>query len=173
MMKEYIGCALGGDCNQQAKNMIPRMNVYYEEVRKLFKEEMKIYNKAFKNNYEMLDIMPIDMAQSKYHLPEDIKIETANISSAANYIAEKVSSENMAFFGGVAAGAAVGTAIAPGIGTIISGIVGFVAGGGWAPDVNAVRNECKDKLRPQLTHNKKNKLESVMRQSDYLGRKEK
>jgi len=150
-MKNYISNTLGSDCSQQAKGMISGIDGYYGQIRKQFKEEMEIYNKAFKKNYEMLNIIPVDMAQSKYHLPGDIEIETANISSAANYIAEKLSSENKAFFGGAAAGAAIGTAIAPGIGTVIGGFIGLITGGGLAPDTGTVRKECKDKLRPQLT----------------------
>ncbi len=150
-MKDYISNTLGSDCSQQAKGMISEIDGFYEQIRKQFKKEMKIYNKAFKKNYETLNIIPVDMAQSKYHLPRDIEIETANISSAANYIAEKLSSENTALLGGAAAGAAIGTAIAPGIGTVIGGIVGLFAGGGLAPDTDTVRKECKDKLRPQLT----------------------
>ncbi len=151
LMKTYISNMLGSDCSQWAETMLSEMDRYYGQIRKQFKKEMDIYNKAFKKNYETLNIMPIDMAQSKYNLPEDIEIETANISSTANYIAEKLSSENMAFWGGAAAGAVAGTAIAPGIGTLIGGLIGFFAGGSLAPDVNAVRKQCKDKLRPQLT----------------------
>lgn len=151
LMKEYISDTLGSDCSQRARAMISEMNSYYGRIRELFKEEIGIYNKSFKQNYKSLNIIPVDMAQSKYDLPGDIEIETANISSAANYIAEKLSSEDWAFFGGAAAGAAVGSAIAPGVGTLIGGLVGFFAGGGLAPDTDTVRKECKDKLRPQLT----------------------
>lgn len=167
LMKTYISDTLGSDCSQQAETMLSKMNSYCLRIRLQFKKEMKIYNEAFKNNYETLDIMPVDMTQLKYHLPGDIKIETANISSAANYIAEKVSSENKAYLGGAAAGAAVGTAIVPGIGTVIGGIVGLIAGGGLAPDANTVRKECKDKLRPQLTSyygSVCNKMTSAMEQ---------
>lgn len=151
LMKTYISNTLGSDCSQQAKSMISEIDGYYEQIRRQFKEEMGIYNKAFKKNYETLNIIPVDMAQSKYNLPGDIEIETANISSTANYIAEKLSSENKAIFGGVVAGAAIGTAIAPGIGTAIGFLVGCFAGEGLAPDTDTVRKECKDKLRPQLT----------------------
>lgn len=151
-MKTYISDTLGNDCSQQAKAMVAEIYTYYERIRELFKEEMEVYNKAFKYNYETLNIMQIDMTRPKYNLPGDIIIETANISSTANYIAEKLKSENKAFFGGAAAGAAIGTALVPGIGTVIGGIVGFIAGGVQAPDTNAVRTECKDKLRLSLTN---------------------
>lgn len=149
-MKTYISTALGTDCQLRAMEMISVIDSYYGCIQKQFREEMDIYNNAFIKNYEMLNIMPLDMKQSKYNLPEDIEIETANISSAANYIAEQLSSENKAFFGGAAAGAAIGTAIAPGFGTLIGGVVGFFAGGGFAPNTNTVRNECKGKLEKQL-----------------------
>lgn len=100
--------------------------------------------------YETLDIIPVDMSRSQYSLPEKVIIETADISSAANYIAQKLSSENRAFFGGAAAGAVLGTALLPGVGTVLGAVGGFFAGDFMAPDTNAVRNECKEKLKPQL-----------------------
>lgn len=167
LMKTYISNTLGCDCSVQAVNMISQADIYYGQIRGQFKKEMEAYNNAFKKNYETLNIIPVDMTQSKYNLPGDIKIETADISSTANYIAEKLSSENKAFFGGAAAGAAVGTAIAPGVGTLIGGLVGFFAGGGLAPDTATVRKECKDKLRPQLTSyygSVRNKITSALEQ---------
>ncbi len=149
-LKYYISNALGDDCSRQAGDMIAKMNSYYGQIRKQFKEEIRTYNKAFKENYEALNIIPVDMARSQYDLPGNINFETADISTTANYIAEKLASENKAFFGGMGAGAAVGTAIAPGVGTVIGGIIGFVAGGVFAPDTGAVREECKEKLKPQI-----------------------
>lgn len=149
-LSQYINNTLGGDCSQGAKNIISQVNDYYAKIRVQFEEEIGAFKKAFKANYETLNILPVDMSSSKYALPGDIPVDNVNISSSANYIAEQLAKENRTVLGGAAAGAAVGTAIAPGIGTVIGGIIGFVVGAGKGPDVSKVRGECKTKLSSRL-----------------------
>ena len=151
-LKKYISDSMGNDCSEQAMSMIPRLDYYYGQVQNQFKNEMNIFSQSFVRNYETLKILSLDMSKSQYNLPRKINIETANIASAANYIAEKLASENNSYLGGVAAGAAIGTAILPGIGTAIGAFCGIFAGAAVAPDTDAVREECKNKLKPQLTN---------------------
>ncbi len=151
-LKKYISDSMGNECSEQAMNMIPRLDYYYRQIQNQFKNEMNIFSQSFVKNYQTLRILSLDMSKSQYNLPQKINIETANIASAANYIAEKLASENNSYLGGVAAGAAIGTAILPGIGTAIGAFCGIFAGAAVAPDTDAVREECKNKLKPQLTN---------------------
>ena len=149
-LKVYMNGALGDDCRGQAMAMIAGTDDYCREIRTRFKNEMNSFKQAFSRMYQTLNIIPIDMSQPQYDLPEKVEIETANIASAAAYIAEQLASENKAFLGGAATGAAIGTAIMPGIGTILGVLGGLFAGAAMAPDTNKAREHCKDKLRPQL-----------------------
>lgn len=149
-LKTYITSALGDDCANEAKDMIGGVDDYYERIRKEFVKEMDKYKASFSEVYQSLKIIPIDMSQSKFALPDDIEIETANITSTANYIADQLSKENKAFWGGAVAGAAIGTAVLPGIGTLVGAFVGGVLGAPDTNNTNKVREECKNKLDLQL-----------------------
>ncbi len=149
-LKDYINGTLSKDCSTNARIMVSVAENYYGPIQEEFKREMKSFEQSFRKLYKTLNILPINMSQSKYNLPASIQVETANLTSAANYIAEELSSENKAFLGGAAAGAAIGTMLFPGIGTLIGGFVGLVGGAAVAPDTDKVRDNCKEKLLLQL-----------------------
>lgn len=147
-LKAYINNSLSGDCRKQAESLLSEADCYCRQIQCIVRDEMKLFQDSFRKIYRSLDIIPLDMSQSKYDFPQKVAIETADIAGAADYIASQLSSNNVANLGGTAAGAAIGTALAPGIGTIIGGFIGFMV----APNksVSEVREGCKDKLKPQL-----------------------
>ncbi len=169
-MKDYISGTLSKDCSSYAMAIVKETEEYYKPVQKLFKDEMGKFEKSFKKLYTSLNIIPLDMSQPQYNLPQKVEIETANISSAASFIVSKLSSENRAFFGGAAAGAAIGSMILPGVGTLVGGFLGLMAGAVAAPDSNKVRADCKDKLKPQLTSYYNNVCDkSIAAVDKYIG----
>lgn len=113
---------------------------------------MNTFHDSFQKIFKSLDIIPLDMSHAKYNFPQMIAIETANIASTADYIASKLSSEDMVFWGGAAAGAAIGTAVVPVVGTIIGGFIGAIVGAPSTENQAQIRRGCKDKLKPQLTN---------------------
>lgn len=151
-LKAYINDSLGDDCRKQAEILLSEASNSFKRIQYLFGDEMKSFHISFQKIYESLNIIPLDMSQSKYDFPQKVEIKTADIASTANYIADELRNENTAFWGGAAAGAAIGTAMAPGIGTLIGGIIGAVVGSPNGEHTAKVRDECKGKLRPQLTN---------------------
>ena len=150
-LKEYIDSSLSSDCRKQAEDLISFGNFYYEEIQDIFKDEMKEFHNSFQRIYQSLDIIPIDMSHTKYNFPQMTAIETADLASTANFIAGALTSENVGFWGKTAAGAAIGTALFPGVGTIIGGAIGLVMGGNSLDkSQSTARQGCKDKLEPQL-----------------------
>lgn len=149
-LKDFITGSLSQKCTTEANYMIDQSKDYYAKQRKAFREELNTYKKEFSGAYESLKIVPVNIPQSSLKYPDSIQIETANLTSAADYIVEQLSKENSNFLGGAATGAAIGTAIAPGFGTIIGGFLGLMVGAARSPDTDTVRSECKSKLRPQL-----------------------
>lgn len=149
-LKAYIDQSLGADCSQRARNMIALMDNYYREIRSRFRVQMQLFNQSFVKNYQNLEILPIDFSNEDYQFPQKVEIATANLDSIANCIAEKLASENKAYLGGAATGAVLGTTILPGIGTIAGAFIGGIAGAFCAPNMDDVRKECKEKLKPQL-----------------------
>lgn len=151
MLKRYIDSSLSDDCKMQAENLMSQTDFYYGRIQILFREEMKTFHSSFQQIYKSLDIIPLDMSHTKYNFPQMTVIETADIASTAEYIASQLSSENAVFWGKTAAGAAIGTAILPGIGTVVGGFIGLVLGAPSTESQTQICEGCKDKLKPQLT----------------------
>ena len=149
-LKDFITGSLSQKCTSEANYMIEQSNSYYAKQQDAFRKEIDTYHTEFSSVYESLKIVPVNMSQPSLEYPDSIQLETANLTSATDYIAKQLSRENSNFLGGAATGAAIGTAIAPGLGTIVGGVIGLVFGASRSPDTDSVRSECKSKLRPQL-----------------------
>ena len=151
-LKNYISGNLSDDCSRGAENIVRVAEDYYQPIQSRFKKEMQHFDKAFQKLYKEMNLLPLDMSRSEYNLPGEITVETADLSTTAKYIAEELSKENRAMGGGAAAGAVLGTAIMPGVGTVLGGIIGFFAGGAVAPETGKVRDNCKSKLQTPLNN---------------------
>lgn len=162
-LKDFITGSLFQKCTAEANYMIDQSKDYYAKQRKAFREELNTYKKEFSGAYESLKIVPVNIPQSSLKYPDSIQIETANLTSATDYIAEQLAKENSNFLGGAATGATIGTAIAPGLGTIVGVFFGLIVGAARSPDTNKVRIECKSKLRPQLKAYYENIAQDMMR----------
>ena len=161
-LKDFITGSLSQKCTAEANYMIDQSKDYYAKQRKAFRAELNTYKKEFSSAYESLKIIPVNIPQSSLKYPDSIQIETANLTSATDYIAEQLAKENSNFLGGAATGATIGTAIAPGLGTLVGVFLGLMVGAARSPDTNNVRIECKSKLRPQLKAYYENIAEDMM-----------
>ena len=161
-LKDFITGSLSQKCTAEANYMIDQSKDYYAKQRKAFRAELNTYKKEFSSAYESLKIIPVNIPQSSLKYPDSIQIETANLTSATDYIAEQLAKENSNFLGGAATGATIGTAIAPGLGTLVGVFLGLMVGAARSPDTNKVRIECKIKLRPQLKAYYENIAEDMM-----------
>ncbi len=149
-LNEYFQGALADSCSEKAKSMISDADDYYQIMQDCFQTEMDHFGQAFVEMYRTFKIIPVDLSKSKYKLPEKVEVDIANITLAAEYVAEKLRAENWAFGGGAAAGAAIGTAVLPVVGTVVGGLIGAFVGAGIAPSTDEVKKECRNKLSPQL-----------------------
>lgn len=116
----------------------------------LFYDEIKRFQKNFKREFEKLNILSIQIDVTPKTTNIRRRISTANIGAVTTLITEELSKENWAIGGGGIAGAAIGTMILPGIGTAIGGLVGLLAGGAVAPELQDVKNNIKNKLSVPL-----------------------
>lgn len=145
-MSEYIKGQLSNDIKIEGLRISKDVEEKYGELKILFKNELKRFQKDFENEFQKLKILSI-----RFNLkPKDIAVRntahSANISSAMTLVSEELSKENWSIGGGMVAGATIGTAILPGIGTFVGGFLGGFFGAAAAPDTSEVKNEVKSKL---------------------------
>lgn len=149
-LNSYISGSLNNVCKQKGEDIVSNTDGCCKMVRDIFQEEMDTFHASFQDIYKELNIIPIDMSGAQYSVMEAVVERKADISATANYVAGAQSSENKAYGGSLAAGAAIGTVICPGIGTVIGAFLGIIGGGVFGPSVDRVRAESKAKLEPQL-----------------------
>lgn len=149
-LKSFTDTKLAGHCSEAAKSVLSVAEKHYVAVRKWFEDEMNSFENAFEELFSNLDILKVNMKGQEFSIPASAAIETANLNEASSYIAQQLSDENKKIFGGAAAGAALGTMVAPGIGTVIGGVLGFLGGKFLAPDPSDVKRKAKEKLRAPL-----------------------
>ena len=145
-LKEFVTSRLAGKCSEEAQKIIIFAEGKYSCVCRWFQDEMKEFRNSFEELFNDLEILKVDLRGSNYVIPGFDRIETADLGEAGRYVAEQVSKDNKAFWGGAAAGALAGTAIAPGVGTVIGGFLGMIGGAFFAPDIYEVKKSTKEKL---------------------------
>lgn len=146
----YIRDSLRKDCNSHAADIVKQAEKSYNPVKKHFQNEMSHFEKSFKKLYESLNIIPLDMSQARYSIPQAAQFQAPDIGSLEAYVTKKIEKETNAIAYGAIIGAILGTIILPIIGSVIGFFVGGFIGEKIAPKTNTVREDCKSRLRPQL-----------------------
>lgn len=149
-LSNYIKGSLSDDIKDEGQSIISGTEAHFRELKKLFNNELKKFQKDFEREFDKLKILSV-----KFNVkPKDVAVKhsahSANIGPVTTLITEELSKENWAFGGGAAAGAAIGTAIAPGVGTLFGAVIGFFAGAAAAPDTSEVKGKIKSKLSTPL-----------------------
>lgn len=149
-LSNYINDGIIADCEQYAKEILNNQKGTLNKPKTHFSKSLKHFQNDFENHFRDLEILKISFnVLTTVPIPQSVN--TANLSVVKNYISEQLSSENKAFGVGAIGGAAIGTAICPGIGTAIGFLAGLFAGGQMAPDTKTVKDGLITKIRTPLT----------------------
>ncbi len=149
----YINKTFSDDCTTLGKKILNKK--YETELRALDDElssQIEQFKNDFKRNYEKLGLLA--MNEKKVSLSNTLsktKLGCASTSSASAYIQELNSKENKLFGGGAAAGAAIGTMIAPGIGTLVGGFLGALGGLFFAPELSEVKAKARSGVSDSMS----------------------
>lgn len=152
-LSEYIKGQLSVDIKEEGRTISNVANGEFGELKKLFKMELNKFQKDFEKEFQKLKILSI-----KFNIkPKDVAVRhtahSANIYPIMTLVSEELTKENWAIGGGMGAGALLGTAILPGIGTVVGGLLGGFFGAAAAPDTSEVKKEVKSKLAiPMLSY---------------------
>ena len=111
-----------------------------------FHDQIRLFWNAFEALFKDLDILQVDLSDESIDVEVNTLVVTGDLSEANVYLDEQIKSENFAFFGGMAAGAVVGSMIAPGVGTVIGGLIGLVAGAPSNSKLEKIKSNTLSKL---------------------------
>lgn len=150
----FVKVKLPGECRMKAESMIEKWDAYYKKVDSAYKAQIKLFQKAFRQEFTKLKILSVELQPKKETLPVKAGISLGNISQAVSFVETELSKENTTFWGTVAATTAAGTAIAPGVGSVIGFFAGLFAGAHLneraGRTADNVRPIVSDKLKPPL-----------------------
>ena len=149
-LNAYIKGDLSCDIETMGKSAVGKFDSKYKEINEKYIAEIKLFQEEFKNEFEKLNILPIEFKAKPKNIKRRISSKSANIGPVKELITQELSNENRAYGGGFVTGATIGTMIAPGIGTFLGAVAGFIAGGRFAPDASVVKGKIKNKLNAPL-----------------------
>lgn len=149
-IKSYISQDVPKECERQADIIVKSSVAANQSLSSAFSTIMKSYHRHFENQFNKLGIIKINFGSIKLTQPTVASVSLSNLKNSLDYMSTEVSKENWLMGGGMAVGATIGTALLPGVGTLVGGLVGlFVGAIGTVPSEELKKNAC-DKLSGQL-----------------------
>lgn len=150
-LSNNIKGSLASDIKSEGQSISNAMEGKFSVLERTFNREMSAFQKDFESEFDRLKILAVKLNVHPKSVSVRHSSNSANIGPITTLISEELSKENWAYFGGMGAGAAIGTAIFPVVGTIIGGLAGLMLGGAVAPDTDKVKGDVKSKLSTPLS----------------------
>ncbi len=148
-VRNFIDISLADKCSEEAEWLTKLSEDCYTKFFQSFEEEMLKFRTAFEHLFQDMDILEVELNSRDYSPPAKPAIGKSDFSAASSYVMEQIKKENRTMGGGLAAGALIGSAIVPGIGTLLGAFVGFI-GGSFMNDYDAVKTKTKEKINTPL-----------------------
>lgn len=145
-LSNYIKGNLASDIKDEGQTISNEMEKKFSVLGETFNREMSSFQKDFEDEFKRLKILVVKLNVHPKSVSVRHSSKSANIGPITTLISEELSKENWAYFGGMGAGAAIGTAIFPVVGTIIGGLAGLMLGSAVSPDIEKVKGDVKSKL---------------------------
>ncbi len=145
-IKNYITTEVPKLCNNQALFVAQSLETASQSLLKAFSDVMTSYHKDFECQFRKLGILKIDIGSISISTPKVQSVSLSSLKESLDYMSEEVSKENWAMGTGGVAGAAIGTVIMPGIGTVVGGLLGMFVGAMNTPSSEEMKKNACDKL---------------------------
>ena len=148
-VKRYLDNEFSKDCSTHGSNILKKD--YEHHLKGLDYElnsQIEHFKSDFKKNYETLGLLAMD--EKKASLSSNLsktKIASASGSNSSISVAQLISEENKRCGGGAAAGAVIGSFIAPGVGTIVGAFLGAIGGLFFAPPLSDVQAKARSGIQ--------------------------
>lgn len=146
-IQQYIKKEIPTECNLQAHSVVEIMKGVNKSLSRAFYETIRDYQRNFEGQFKKLGILSVNIGSiSTIDKPKEQLVSLNDLKDSLDYMSNEVSKENWSIGGGGVAGAALGTAIMPGIGTVIGGFLGMMVGAINGPSADVVKKNACEKL---------------------------
>jgi len=149
-IKKFIETEVPKECNRQASYVAQLMDETGNTLLRAFSDAMAAYHRSFERQFNRLGILQVNMGSITLDKPKIHAVSLSNLKASLDYMSNEVSKENWAMGSGGVAGAAIGTAICPGIGTVVGGLLGVFASAMITPSAEDMKKNACDKLTGPL-----------------------
>lgn len=149
-VSDYVKGPFIKECTEQSQKITGLSRNYFDRQKKLYEGAMKDFATALGKEFAQLRILDMKPGSDLRVAPNLREANVGNLSAAMSELKSCVARENFAFLGGAGAGALIGTAILPGIGTAVGAFLGFMSGAATSPDVNKVKADVIKKIDAPL-----------------------
>lgn len=148
-LKDYINNELENDCKKEIAPMASALANAQTTQDKSYIALVKVFQRSFTKQFEKLGLLKIQFNPDDLKVPATLTIGSNSMSRATEYVKNEEFNENFAFGGSAIGGMAIGALLGP-VGAIIGGVVGFIAGGLFSPDINKVKSKLINELSTPL-----------------------
>lgn len=149
-IKSYISLEVPKECKRQADIIVQSAEAVNKSLLSTFYDIMTTYQRNFERQFKRLGIIKIDIGSIAITKPHVVSVSLSSLKSSLEYMSNEVTKDNWFIGGGGVAGAAIGTAILPGIGTVVGGFIGMVVGAMGTTSSEEIKKNACDKLSGQL-----------------------
>lgn len=149
-IKSYISLEVPKEYERQVDIIVQSAEAVNKSLFSTFSDIMTSYQRNFERRFKRLGIIKIDFGNITLTKPHVVSVSLSNLKSALEYMSNEVTKDNWFIGGGGISGAAIGTAILHGIGTVVGGFIGMVVGAMGTTSPEEIKKNACDKLSNQL-----------------------
>lgn len=126
-IKEYVVKEVPKAMHTRGDMIITATNMMQDHLKDEFREIMKTYHRNFEAKFNSLKIISVNMSSLKIETPEVKPVPSSILGDVTKYLEEEFSKDMWTLGSLGVTGAAIGTMIMPGVGTVVGGLLGALA----------------------------------------------
>lgn len=149
-LKKFTANKLNTLCVLTAQSIVNECAHECLALQALYSHEILTFHRDFQELFKDYDILKPDFSTELFDNMAFPALNASIFQAASSDLSGRLSKASKVSLGHTATGAAIGSVIAPGLGTVVGGVIGFVSGSLFSPNLAALKSSAKEKLSAPL-----------------------